>query len=1631
MHQLINKTTEKTSFLSALAISEVLTINFSESSVKLVHLLVFFPFDIFISVLRTDYLQHFDSAMRMIHGKQVLRLDVAAPTCLLGLSDQELASVVEADLELIWRLKDVIIDDLEENLRLRCEAISKFYYASSDKGLYLRGLFRVMLEVASVNLMFAKATQLDPVLHWKRANLKLMAKNNMASKMVLVVRLAAYLQILDKVLSSLWELLDEWISTQEIEKHRAFNNYFASIVDSVALKMKIFRITVLMNVYDANTARALELTRAVLESREGDVQRRLQVVEGQLRTFQKVGDEFENVVRGYMDVLASIEVHGPGCVTAIIINLPVVQTQPKFSFAHYRTMPSTINHNTTPYDATVTPPVPPMDEDARSTSSTLVNGKLFEPPTSNGYHHEDEDEEPSTPRGKVGHVALNVESSLIRHGFEEEYFDEYINMLETVRYMFYTDKRHESVAKPSDPCLAYALQDWRLRERIKTVSGLLVVCLNIGVDPPDTVKTIPCAKLECWIDPFTLPSIKALEAIGKNLQTQYENINIRTRFKQSLDPSVEETKKHCCQLRRAAKDERILFHYNGHGVPKPTASGEIWVFNKNYTQYIPVSLFDVQGLLGSPVIYVWDCSAAGNIIQSFNRFADQRDHEATRLAASQQQHPGAIPATPMKDCIQLAACGPNEILPMNPDLPADVFTSCLTTPIEMSLRWFVMQNPLLTTNLTLEMVLKLPGRAQDRRTPLGELNWIFTAVTDTIAWNVLQGQPELFKRLFRQDLMVASMFRNFLLAERILRSHQCTPMSMPKLAPTHNHPMWAAWDLAVDVCLAQLPALLANEEGSSSYQYQASTFFSEQLTAFEVWLAQGSVSRKVPEQLPIVLQVLLSQVHRLRALILLSKFLDLGPWAVNAALSVGIFPYVLKLLQSPAAELKPVLVFIWARILAVDKSCQADLLKDNGYTYFINILAPNNAMLSIPHVSEHRAMCAFILSVFCTNFPAGQQACFRNSVLNACLAHVNDTDPLLRQWVCVCLAQLWTDYAEAKTSAINENAHEKLCTLLNDALPEVRAAALYALGTFIGDLDRTEQVITIEHNIGISALVATSDGSPIVRKELIIALSHIVHQSIFHKFVYAAYELLEEDRQRSVTTWDERKLSRGRSSDRRPNVSDGIFRSNSNATVYSCIWKALLNLSVDPHSEVANLARVVVDHVNNSLINSPHMGDAVSSVLHLPQPTGQASSGRLNSHPSALDRSPSFHGSEDRATAEAKKTAKLTRSATFTRTLRTLYNLSSGSNSTTEINSTVGSVMNNGNMTGYQSSGADRVPASLPPAPTTVTVPGLNQPRTTANNNSSASLTDAIPLALKDEDFQQNGANKEEEGILPLKSGFYDWSCEFFTEPQMRVSSCVGKGYWYQDDRLLGMTISEFFYRHSYMMPLFEKLQPAESEEPGSVNYNERLWRRIRNEKIVYDTQALREYAGKSRWDEQIMMLHGGTDTTHLLFHQFEPHLVTADDERSITVWNWQEGTRLNFFGNGNPPRSRITSLKFVNEEDVAMLLTGSGKYYMELYDGAVRLYRNYDNPEGADLVTAWRALTDLVPSIRRSGLVCDWQQGRGTLLIGGDVRDVLTRSGSCVTSITSDQVAGNIFVAGFGDGAVRVYDRRKAVREA
>ena len=43
---------------------------------------------------------------------------------------------------------------------------------------------------------------------------------------------------------------------------------------------------------------------------------------------------------------------------------------------------------------------------------------------------------------------------------------------------------------------------------MKTVSVALALCLNIGIDPPDVVKTSPCARMECWMGMYFITSVQ-------------------------------------------------------------------------------------------------------------------------------------------------------------------------------------------------------------------------------------------------------------------------------------------------------------------------------------------------------------------------------------------------------------------------------------------------------------------------------------------------------------------------------------------------------------------------------------------------------------------------------------------------------------------------------------------------------------------------------------------------------------------------------------------------------------------------------------------------------------------------------------------------------------------------------------------------------------------------------------------------------------------------------------------------------------------------------------------------------------------------------------------------------------------
>jgi len=79
------------------------------------------------------------------------------------------------------------------------------------------------------------------------------------------------------------------------------------------------------------------------------------------------------------------------------------------------------------------------------------------------------------------------------------------------------------------------------------------------------------------------------------------------------------------------------------------------------------------------------------------------------------------------------------------------------------------------------------------------------------------------------------------------------------------------------------------------------------------------------------------------------------------------------------------------------------------------------------------------------------------------------------------------------------------------------------------------------------------------------------------------------------------------------------------------------------------------------------------------------------------------------------------------------------------------------------------------------------------------------------------------------------------------------------------------------------------------------------------------------RLDDELFINKNVQPPCAIKFHPYEPHLAVAD-KTGVSIWNYEAGAKLSHFNNGNPKTSRITSLDILNEHDLSLLLTASGR---------------------------------------------------------------------------------------------------------
>ena len=565
--------------------------------------------------------------------------------------------------------------------------------------------------------------------------------------------------------------------------------------------------------------------------------------------------------------------------------------------------------------------------------------------------------------------------------------------------------------------------------------------------------------------------------------------------------------------------------------------------------------------------------------------------------------------------------------------------------------------------------------------------------------------------------------------------------------------------------------------------------------------------------------------------------------------------------------------------------------------------------------------------MFCKDYNQGQRASLSTELVESCLDHLKDMqNPLLRQWSSLCLSKLWVDYEEAKWVGIRCMAHERLCELIMDPVAEVRAAMLHSLTSFLGIRDVTAQVANIEESIASMVLVMTTDGNSMVRKELLIFFSTFIAR-YKSRFIVTAFEHFSEEKNNDILPEMEQKNGDGLYMKIRATANGSSTAANtcSQNTIYAAIWKEMLVMSVDPYPEIAKDAGIVVDHVLVALLES--------SLARFAQPLISETL-KKNTAPRPARRAPEEKPLQQMVSTPptpSKDTSYLSLFGGMRKSTASLKSL----------------------WTGHDSSASPQKSA------------GRGQ-----GDDSEGTLADARPDTPEKYHVEEEPKSRgfkprslSEKPQIPLKSVFFEWSVEYFREPQMK---------------------------------------PTEADEPGSTDYNGRLWRRNRNDKIIAETQPLKDVAVSNRWDVPRGYFDNLSQPMKMTFHQFEDHLVVTDNRNTVNVIDYSDSVRrINCFSNGNPLDSKITDVRFINEDDQALLMTGSS-------DGVIKIFRNYDSKGKTELVTAFRALTDLVPSNRNAGLVFDWQQGRGLVLVAGDVKVIrVWNAGTEVCTSVSVVISG------------------------
>lgn len=723
--------------------------------------------------------------------------------------------------------------------------------------------------------------------------------------------------------------------------------------------------------------------------------------------------------------------------------------------------------------------------------------------------------------------------------------------------------------------------------------------------------------------------------------------------------------------------------------------------------------------------------------------------------------------------------------------------------------------------------------------------------------------------------------------------------------------------------------------------------------------------------------------------------------------------------------------------LTPPQTCQVDLVCDKGHKYFLSVLQDT----AIGH--EYRTMAAFILASIVHNFPLGQANALQGSMVSICLLHINDPNSMLRQWLAICLGNLWQNYDKARWSGVRDLAHEKLYPLLQDPVPDVRAAAVYALGTFISSVtnnkDRTEHANNIDRSIAMTMLTTVgNDMSPVVRMELISALQWMVilfecqFVSVFLQeptmgignLPAAAVASIQLPHHPPLPPHHHHHHHHTHSLERNINIkrvsssssivnmsgSGSLINFHSGTTtligfgsIYMKLWQGLIQLCRDPYPDVAQMATKVIDFIVNQAVDLISAKEATKenfgSLVGIAGTSSQSLPPSPNTRTSYLGESPPMH--HGLASGGVKQLASTVKASAITSTATTSndpqYNVHNRTRSRSSTPTSAGGPPPASQSTANRSRRNSKNQGTVDDGGS-----GGGGDASDDSHNFDGPSISTVTAAVR---------HQQSPSPLPSTSKNNIIANQMTSSTNSNNGSGGGVADYQQKaivaTAFLHWSVGQFSSAATLKVKRYDCHAPTELERIVRYRRNQDIRRTGREQQLRSATQRLETqfWFGRTQFQPHIVKLH-----------PYEPQIAVAYKNK-IMVNDWQRSNIQSYVpqpiqlanksppfhsivghmvmhGNGGP-QSRVTAIEFINAHDKTIILAG-------YEDGSVRIWRPppFDAVvKESKLVTAWQAIGDVTRSKYQSTAtnIATGSNGGGGASGGGGGASGSTATDLCV----------------------------------